>query len=245
MADQQSKGVVLVVGAGDATGGSIAKRFALQGYEAVITRRNEGKLKEITEEIRAAGGVVHPFGVDARREEEMVPFIKRIEDQIGVIEIAVYNVGGNVRFGITETTSRVFFKVWEMCCFGGFLMGREVSNYMRTRGRGTIIFTGATASVRGGEGYSAFAAGKHGLRALAQSMARELAPKGIHVGHVIIDGAIDTEWIREMFPDRYAQKDQDGILNPDSIADAYWLLHQQSRDAWTFEMDLRPWIEKW
>ena len=141
----------------------------------------------------------------------MVPFIKRIEDQIGAIEIAVYNVGGNVRFGITETTSRVFFKVWEMCCFGGFLMGREVSNYMRTRGRGTIIFTGATASVRGGEGYSAFAAGKHGLRALAQSMARELAPKGIHIGHVIIDGAIDTEWIREMFPDRYAQKDQDGI----------------------------------
>ena len=245
MADQQSKGVVLVVGAGDATGGSIAKRFALQGYEAVITRRKEDKLKEITDEIRAAGGVVHPFGVDARREEEMVPFIKRIEDQIGAIEIAVYNVGGNVRFGITETTSRVFFKVWEMCCFGGFLMGREVSNYMRTRGRGTIIFTGATASVRGGEGYSAFAAGKHGLRALAQSMARELAPKGIHIGHVIIDGAIDTEWIREMFPDRYAQKDQDGILNPDSIADAYWLLHQQPRDAWTFEMDLRPWIEKW
>ena len=245
MADQQSKGVVLVVGAGDATGGSIAKRFALQVYEAVITRRNEDKLKKITDEIRAAGGVVHPFGVDARREEEMVPFIKRIEDQIGVIEIAIYNVGGNVRFGITETTSRVFFKVWEMCCFGGFLMGREVSNYMRTRGRGTIIFTGATASVRGGEGYSAFAAGKHGLRALAQSMARELAPKGIHIGHVIIDGAIDTEWIREMFPDRYVQKDQDGILNPDSIADAYWLLHQQPRDAWTFEMDLRPWIEKW
>ncbi|MBT6306619.1 MAG: SDR family oxidoreductase [Rhodospirillaceae bacterium] len=245
MADQQSKGVVLVVGAGDATGGSIAKRFALQGYEAVITRRNEDKLREITDEIRAAGGVVHPFGVDARREEEMVPFIKRIEDQIGAIEIAVYNVGGNVRFGIAETTSRVFFKVWEMCCFGGFLMGREVSNHMRTRGRGTIIFTGATASVRGGEGYSAFATGKHGLRALAQSMARELAPKGIHIGHVIIDGAIDTEWIREMFPDRYAQKDQDGILNPDSIADAYWSLHQQPRDAWTFEMDLRPWIEKW
>jgi NAD(P)-dependent dehydrogenase (short-subunit alcohol dehydrogenase family) len=175
----------------------------------------------------------------------MVPFIKRIEEEFGPIEVAVYNVGGNVRFGISDTTSRVFFKVWEMCCFGGFLMGREVSNYMRLRERGTIIFTGATASVRGGDGYAAFAAGKHGLRALAQSMARELGPEGIHVGHVVIDGAIDTAWIKEMFPDRYAQKDKDGILDPVSIAETYWLLHTQSRTAWTFEMDLRPWTEKW
>ena len=124
-------------------------------------------------------------------------------------------------------------------------MGREVSYAMRTRGKGTIIFTGATASIRGGDGFCAFAAGKHGLRALAQSMARELGPLGIHVGHIIIDGASDTKWIKEMFPDRYAQKDQDGILDPNAISEAYWVMHNQPRNAWSFETDLRPWIEKW
>ena len=240
-----SKGVVLVVGAGDATGGAIAKRFAREGYEAVITRRNADKLEPLVEAIRAEGGIAHPFGVDARREEQVVPFIEKVENEIGPIEVAVYNIGGNVRFGIADTTARVFFKVWEMCCFGGFLMGREVSNPMRKRGRGTIMFTGATASVRGGAGYSAFSAGKHGLRALAQSMARELAPEGIHVGHVVIDGAIDTMWIKEMFPDRYALKEEDGILDPDAIAETYWSFHMQPRNAWSFETDLRPWIEKW
>ncbi len=240
-----TKGVILVVGAGDATGGAIARRFAREGYEAVITRRNADKLEPVAESIRSVGGIVHPHGVDARREEQMVPFIEKIEHEIGPIEVAVYNVGGNVRFGISETTSRVFFKVWEMCCFGGFLMGREVAKGMRERGRGTILFTGATASVRGGIGYAAFSSGKHGLRALAQSMARELAPDGIHVGHVVIDGAIDTVWIKEMFPERYALKDQDGILDPDAIAETYWTLHCQPRAAWSFETDLRPWIETW
>lgn len=240
-----SKGVALVVGAGDATGGAVARRFAREGYEAVVTRRNADKLGPLAERIRAEGGVVHPFGVDARREEQVVPFVEKVEAEIGPIEVAVYNIGGNVRFGIEETTARVFFKVWEMCCFGGFLMGREVAKAMRKRGRGTIIFTGATASLRGGEGYAAFSSGKHGLRALAQAMARELGPEGIHVGHVVIDGAIDTVWIRDMFPDRYALKDRDGILDPDAIAENYWIMHKQPRSAWTFEIDLRPWIEKW
>ena len=142
-----------------------------------------------------------------------------------------------------NTTTRVFFKVWEMCCFGGFLMGREVSNSMRKRGRGTIMFTGATASVRGGAGYSAFSAGKHGLRALAQSMARELAPEGIHVGHVVIDGAIDTVWIKEMFPDRYALREEDGILDPDAIAETYYQFHTQPKSIWAWEIELRPWVE--
>jgi NAD(P)-dependent dehydrogenase (short-subunit alcohol dehydrogenase family) len=220
-----SKGVVLVIGAGDATGGEIAKRLAREGYEAVMTRRTAEKLESLAEEIRAAGGVAHPFGVDARREEAMVPFIEKVENEIGPIEVAVYNIGGNVRFGIADTTAWVFFKVWEMCCFGGFLTGREVSNHMRKRGRGTILFTGATASLRGGAGYSAFAAGKHGLRALAQSMARELGPEGIHVGHVVIDGAIYTAWIKEQFPDRCALKEKDGILDPDAIAEVYWSFH--------------------
>ena len=155
----------------------------------------------------------------------------------------IFNIGANVMFPITETTARVYTKVWEMAAFAGFLTGREAARRMLPRKRGTIIFTGATASVRGREGFSAFAGAKHALRALAQSMARELGPQGIHVAHPIIDGAIDTAWIAENFPAMYAKKDQDGILNPDHIADAYWMLHQQPRDAWTHELDLRPWME--
>ena len=139
----------------------------------------------------------------------------------------------------------MFFKVWEMACFGGFLMGREVAKRMVPRGRGTILFTGASASLRGRSGFSAFSSGKAGLRAVAQSMARELGPAGIHVGHIVIDGAIDTAWIRENFPDRAALKDQDGILDPKAIAENYWMLHAQPRSAWTHELDLRPWMESW
>ena len=159
--------------------------------------------------------------------------------------MAVFNIGANVRFPIRETTTRVFTKVWEMCALGGFLMGREAAKVMVPRGRGTILFTGATASLRGGATFAAFAAGKFALRAVAQSMARELGPAGIHVAHPVIDGAIDTEFIRTTFPERYALKDQGGILDPDSIAESYWMLHCQPRDAWTHELDLRPWIEKW
>jgi NAD(P)-dependent dehydrogenase (short-subunit alcohol dehydrogenase family) len=169
--------------------------------------------------------------------------VETIEREEGAIEVAVFNIGGNVRFPIRETTARVYFKVWEMSAFAGFLMGREVAKVMLPRGRGTILFTGATASVRGGAGYAAFAGGKHALRALSQSMARELGPLGIHVAHVVIDGAIDTEFIRTNFPARAALKDRDGILCPESIAEAYWQLHCQQRSAWTHEMDLRPWIE--
>ncbi len=175
----------------------------------------------------------------------MVALVDKIELEVAPIEVAVFNIGANVRFGITETTSRVYCKVWEMNCFGGFLMGREVTKAMLPRGRGTIIFTGATASLRGSEGYAAFAGGKHALRALAQSMARELWPKGIHVAHTIIDGAVDTDFIRSTFPERYSLKDRHGILSPEHIAETYWQIHQQPRDAWTHETELRPWIETW
>jgi NAD(P)-dependent dehydrogenase (short-subunit alcohol dehydrogenase family) len=237
--------VALVVGAGDATGGAIARRFAAEGYTVCVTRRKVEKLAGLIAAIEADGGKVHAFGSDARREEQVEALIEEIERDIGPIEVAVYNIGGNVKFPITETTTRVYFKVWEMCALGGFLMGREVTKHMLARERGTILFTGATASMRGGSGFSAFAAGKHALRATAQSMARELAPQGIHVAHVVIDGAIDTQFIAEMFPERYALKEQDGILNPEHIADAYLMLHNQPRSAWTFEMDMRPWIEDW
>ena len=239
------KKAILVIGAGDATGGAVARRFAREGYIACVTRRNVDKLEPLVARIRAEGGQAHAFGSDARKEEDTVALVERIEREIAPIEVAVFNIGANVRYGITETTARVYFKVWEMACFGGFLMGREAAKVMLPRGRGTIIFTGATASLRGRDGYSAFAGAKHALRALAQSMARELWPKGIHVAHTIIDGAIDTEFIRSNFPTRYALKDQGGILDPDHIADVYWQIHQQPRDAWTHETELRPWIETW
>jgi NAD(P)-dependent dehydrogenase (short-subunit alcohol dehydrogenase family) len=242
---QAQNKAVLVIGAGDATGGAIARRFAREGYIACVTRRNADKLQPLVDQILAEGGQAHAFGSDARKEEEMVALVERIEREIAPIEVAVFNIGANVRFPITETTSRVYFKVWEMGCFAGFLMGREVAKAMLPRGRGTILFTGATASLRGREGFAAFAGAKHALRALAQSMARELWPKGIHVAHPVIDGAIDTEFIRSNFPDRYALKEQGGILNPEHIADLYWQIHCQPRDAWTHETELRPWMEPW
>ena len=239
-----TKGVCLVIGAGDATGGAIARRFAREGFITCVTRRSADKLAPLVAQIEAAGGTAHAFGSDARNEEEVTGLVERIESTIGAIEVLVFNIGANVAASILEETARKYFKIWEMGCFSGFLNGREVAKRMVTRERGTIIFTGATASIRGAANFAAFAGAKHALRALAQSMARELGPRGIHVAHTVIDGAIDTAFIRDLFPDRYALKAQDGILNPEHIADAYWMLHAQPRDAWTHELDLRPYMEK-
>ena len=239
------KKAILVVGAGDATGGAIARRFAREGYIACVTRRHADKLAPLVAQIEAEGGKAQAFGSDARKEDEVAQLFAEIEREIAPIEVAVFNIGANVRFPITETTARVYYKVWEMGCFGGFLVGREAARVMLPRARGSIFFTGATASLRGGNGYAAFAGAKHGLRALEQSMARELGPKGIHVAQLIVDAAIDTEFIRENFPQRYALKQQEGIVNPEAIAEAYWQLHRQPRNAWTHEMDLRPWMETW
>lgn len=243
MAEQQK--VVLVIGAGDATGGEIAKRFAREGYIACVTRREAQKLQPLLAEIRAEGGQAHGFGSDARKEEEVAELVETIERDIGPIEAFVFNIGANVPCSILEETPRKYFKIWEMACFAGFLNAQAVARRMVTRERGTILFTGATAGTRGAAGFAAFAGAKHGLRALAQSMARELGPRNIHVGHVVVDGAIDTAFIRDSFPERYALKDQDSILDPAHIADSYWFLHAQPRDAWTFELDLRPWMERW
>jgi NAD(P)-dependent dehydrogenase (short-subunit alcohol dehydrogenase family) len=238
--------VALVIGAGDSTGGAVARRFAREGYIACVTRRNGDKLASLVQRIEAEGGKAHAFGSDARREDEVTTLFETIERDIGPIEVVSFNVGGNVRFPIRETTARVYTKVWEMCALSGFFAGREAAKVMVPRKRGTILFTGATASVRGSAGYAAFAGGKHALRALAQSMARELGPEGIHVAHVVVDGAIDTDFTRQRSPDKYeAKKAADGILNPDSIAENYWMLHRQPRDAWTHELDLRPWSETW
>ena len=239
------KKVVLVIGSGDATGGAIAKRFAREGYVACVTRRSADKLQPLVDEIRADGGEAHGFASDARKEEEVAALVEGIERDIGPIEAFVFNIGANVPCSILEETARKYFKIWEMACFSAFLTAQAVARRMVTRERGTILFTGATAGLRGAAHFAAFAGAKHGVRALAQSMARELGPRNIHVAHVVVDGAIDTAFIRDTFPDIYARKDQDGILDPEHIADNYWFLHAQPRDAWTFELDLRPWMEKW
>lgn len=240
-----NKKVVLVVGAGDATGGAIAKRFAKEGFIACVTRRSADKLQPLVDSIKAEGGEAHGFACDARKEEEVIALIEDIETRLGPIEAFVFNIGANVPCSILEETARKYFKIWEMACFSGFLNAREVAKRMVARQRGTILFTGATAGLRGASGFAAFAGAKHGIRALAQSMARELGPMNIHVAHVVVDGAIDTDFIRNSFPEKYATKDQDGILNPEHIAENYWYLHSQPRDAWTFELDLRPWNERW
>ena len=245
MTANQAAKVALVIGAGDSTGGAIARRFAAGGCVACLTRRDADKLEPVVSAIRAAGGTAHGFASDARKEDEVVALVEHIESEIGPIEVLVFNIGANVPCSILNETARKYFKIWEMACLGGFLNGREVARRMVARERGTIIFTGATASLRGSADFAAFAGAKHALRALAQSMARELGPKGIHVAHVVVDGAIDTEFIRSNFPERHALKAQDGILNPEHIAENYWHLHTQPRDAWTFELDLRPYMERW
>lgn len=237
----------VIIGAGDATGGAIARAFAAEGLTACVNRRpvRADALEALAQSIRDDGHAARAFPGDARVEDDMVALFETVEAEVGPVEVAVFNIGANVNFPITETTTRVYTKVWEMACLGGFLMGREAARHMTRRGRGTIIFTGATASLRGGSGYAAFSGAKAALRMLAQSMARELGPRGIHVAHTVIDGAIDTDFIRERHPDFDNARAADLILNPDAIAANYVMLHKQPRSAWTHELDLRPWGEKW
>jgi NAD(P)-dependent dehydrogenase (short-subunit alcohol dehydrogenase family) len=237
----------VIIGAGDATGGAIAKAFAREGLTACVNRRprNADALEDLALSIRNEGRQARAFPGDARDEAAMIALFEQVEAEVGPVEVAVFNIGANVNFPIVETTARVYQKVWEMACLGGFLMGREAARHMTPRGRGTILFTGATASLRGGSGYAAFSGAKAALRMLAQSMARELGPKGIHVAHTVIDGAIDTAFIKGRHPDFDAAKAADLILSPDAIAANYVMLHKQSRSAWTHELDLRPWGESW
>ena len=242
---QNRPAVCCVIGAGDATGSAVARRFEREGYTVCVARRSAAALQPLVDSIVAQGGQARAFGLDARREEQVSAFFDQVEAEVGPVEVVVFNVGGNVRFPILETTAQKYFKVWEMCAQAGFLVGREAARAMLPRGRGSILFTGATASVRGAAGFAAFAGGKAALRALAQSMARELGPQGLHVAHVVVDGMIDTAFARENFAERVAAAGPDGILNPEHVAEAYWWLHRQPRDAWTFELDLRPFVERW
>jgi len=243
------RGVAILVGAGDAIGAAVARRFAEGGYTICICRREAAKSQGVVDELEAAGHQIHAFSVDARSEAEVQDLFARVEKEIGPIEVCLFNAGSNVNKPLIETTEKLFFKAWELACYAGFLVGREAARYMVPRGRGTILFTGATASVRGGNGFAAFAAAKFGLRAVAQAMARELGPKNIHVVHLIIDAAVDSEAIHQRLKAAKGieAKDipADSLAKTTSIANAYWFAHQQSRDGWTHELDLRPSVETW
>ena len=246
---QTERGGVAIVGAGDYIGAAIARRFAAGGYRVHGGRRSGDKLAALEREIAAAGGVFRGHTLDARSEEAVIAFLDAVEADAG-LEVCIFNVGGNVQFPLLDTTERVFRKVWEMACYAGFLTGREAARRMLPRGRGAIFFTGATASMRGGKGYAAFAAAKAGLRALAQSMARELHPQNIHVAHLVIDSGVDTAFVRQRIAEREgaeaaARLAPGRLMNPASIAETYWRLHEQPRDAWTHELDLRPYGETW
>ncbi len=240
---------VAVVGAGDFIGGEIAKTFAAEGFTIFAGRRQGDKLQPLIEAIEAAGGTIFGRSLDARKEEEVAKFIADA-DAHAPLALCIFNIGANVNFPIVETTERVFRKVWEMACYSGFLTGREAARVMLARGAGNIFFTGATASMRGGNGFAAFASAKFGLRAVAQSMARELGPKNIHVAHLVIDSSVDTEWVRQMIVSREGEQalqhlDPNRLMRPAAVAEAYWQLYQQPPDAWTFEHEIRPFGEKW
>lgn len=243
------KGAVLLVGAGDAIGSAVARRFARGGYKVCIARREAAKSQGLVDELKAEGLTIHTFGVDARQESEVQSLFERVEKDIGPIEVCLFNAGSNVNKPLTETTEKLFFKAWELACYAGFLVGREAAKYMLTRGYGTMLFTGATASIRGGHGFAAFASAKFGLRAVAQAMARELGPKNIHVVHLLIDAAVDSEAIHQRLKAAKgidaSDIPPDSLTKTNSIADAYWFAHHQSKDGWTFELDLRPSVEPW
>jgi hypothetical protein len=236
-----------VIGAGDFIGAAIARKFAAEGFTVFAGRRNGEKLAPLVAEIEAKGGRAVGRTLDARKEDQIAAFL-RDADAAAPLEVCIFNVGANVNVPFLDTSERVFRKVWEMACFGGFLTGREAARVMLPRRRGSIFFTGATASLRGGKNYAAFASAKFGLRAVAQSMARELGPEGIHVAHLVIDAGVDTAFVRERIQAAGRDPGQlppDSLMNPASIGEAYWMLHQQPRDAWTFELDLRPHRESW
>lgn len=233
---------VAVIGAGDFIGAAIVRKFAVQGFAVHAGRRNGEKLAPLL------GGAVTGRSLDAREPDDVAAFLAEAE-AIAPLALVVFNVGANVQFPLAETTDRVFRKVWEMACFAGFVTVREAAKIMAPRGAGKIFVTGATAGLRGNPGYAAFAAAKAGLRAVAQSAARELWPQGIHIAHLVIDAGVDTEWVRARVTERIGAEalaaQPDLLMPPEAVADAYWSLYCQPKSAWTFEQEIRPYGETW
>ena len=236
--------VAAIVGVGEGLGYALGKRFAAAGYKVALAARSADRLERLAEAIVEGGGGAIAMPTDACEERAVMELFDTLENEHGPVEVAVFNAGGIFRSPVAELPSDMFEAMWRINCYAGFLVGREAARRMLPRGRGTILFTGATASLRGGAQFAAFAAAKNGLRAVAQSLARELGPQGIHVAHVVIDGMIDTPAARQRYPERAAALGEEGMLSPDAIAETYYRIHAQSRSAWTFETDLRPWAEK-
>jgi NAD(P)-dependent dehydrogenase (short-subunit alcohol dehydrogenase family) len=229
---------LLVAGAGAGLGKSVAKRFAREGYAVALAARNAERLSNLASEIGAAA-----FPADLTDEAEVGKLFRDVEGRLGPIEAVAFIAATRVQGPIAELSAADFERVWRQSCFSGFLVGREAARTMLPRGRGSVIFTGASGSTRGRAHFAAFAAAKGGLRFVAQSMARELGPQGIHVATVLIDGAIDSERMRREHRSRMEALGADGALHPDAIAETFWQIHSQQRSAWTHEVDLRPWKE--
>jgi NAD(P)-dependent dehydrogenase (short-subunit alcohol dehydrogenase family) len=230
----------IVVGVGPGLGAALARRFARGGMDVALMARSEASLRPIASEIQALGRRAAVVTVDAGDPASVAAAFARAKTELGTADVLVYNAGAFQRAGILELSPDDFERCLRINCTGGFLAAREVLPDMVSRGRGTVLFTGATASLRGSAQFAGLSVGKFGLRALAQSMARELGPRGVHVAHVVIDGQIDTPRVRQMMPGR----DPSTLLSPDAIAETYWQLHAQQPTCWTHELDIRPSVEK-
>lgn len=235
--------IVMGVGPEQGLGAALAKYFAAQGLHVFIAGRSDSKLQLISEKITQQGGKVTAVVTDATLEQDVERLFSEIQKHAYPLSIAVYNVDSNISAPLLETDSELFTRLWQQNCYGGFLFGKQALSMMQKQGHGTLIFTGATASLRARPPFTAFAAAKAGLRALAQGMAREFGPQGVHVVHTIIDGVIDGERARTQFADYVSAKGDDGLLQLDAIAQTYWAIHQQHPSAWTQELDLRPFKE--
>lgn len=232
--------VVAVVGVGPGLGSALAVRFARGGFAVALVARRDSSLQPVQAEIESFGAVARPYVADASDEASVHATFARVREEMGAPEVLLYNAGAFQAGGVLELSATAFEQAWRVNCLGGLLAAQAVLPAMLERGRGSIIFSGATASVRGSARFAGLAVGKFGLRALAQSMARELGPKGIHVAHVVLDGGIDSERARKMFADR----DPRAFLAPTAIAENYWNLHAQDPSTWSQEIDLRPSVEK-
>ena len=232
--------VAAVLGIGPGLGAAVARRFAREGYSVALMARREESLAPVREEIEGEGGTALPVQTDASDPGSVASAFGRVRDELGDPEVFVYNAGAFKMGGILEVAPEEFDACFKANCAGAFYAAQQVLPAMVEAGRGTVVLTGATAALRGSARFSALAVGKFGLRALAQSMAREFGPQGVHVSHVIIDGQIDTPRVRGMSPDRESHT----MLSPDAIAETYWQLHSQDRSAWTLELDLRPSVER-
>ena len=235
--------VIIGVGPEQGLGASLANFFAGKGLHVLIAGRSENKLLKVAERINQAGGTATSVIADATVERDVAHLFKIAQRDGYRIDIAAYNVDSNIPSPLLETDTETFTQLWQQNCLGAFFFGKEAVNAMKDQRKGTVFFTGATASLRAKPPFTAFAAAKAGLRALAQGMAREFSPQGIHIVHTIIDGVIDGERARTQFPDYVKTKGQEGLLQLDAIAETYWAIHQQHASAWTHELDLRPFKE--